>query len=237
MESVRIAIVEDDKSASDALLGYIEEYGVAEHETFEVGRYYTATSFIDAFKGNYDIVFMDIELPDGNGMDVVKRLRESNRDVIVIFVTNMAQYAVKGYEVRAFDFIVKPVSRYNFAFKLKEALETFRRRTDVAVWISNKDGKMRLSASKIKYIEVYKHVLVYHTVDGDFTSSGSLCALEEQLRSAFFASCNRCYLVNLRYVTSVRQLSVTVDGEELQISHLKRAAFMRALNAFLSGGD
>ena len=129
------------------------------------------------------------------------------------------------------------MSRYNFAFKLKEALETFRRRTDVAVWISNKDGKMRLSASKIKYIEVYKHVLVYHTVDGDFTSSGSLCALEEQLRSAFFASCNRCYLVNLRYVTSVRQLSVTVDGEELQISHLKRAAFMRALNAFLSGGD
>ena len=176
MESVRIAIVEDDKSASDALLGYIEEYGVSEHETFEVGRYYTATSFIDAFKGNYDIVFMDIELPDGNGMDVVKRLRESNRDVIVIFVTNMAQYAVKGYEVRAFDFIVKPVSRYNFAFKLKEALETFRRRTDVAVWISNKDGKMRLSASKIKYIEVYKHVLVYHTVDGDFTSSGSLRA-------------------------------------------------------------
>ena len=149
----------------------------------------------------------------------------------------MAQYAVKGYEVRAFDFIVKPVSRYNFAFKLKEALETFRRRTDVAVWISNKDGKMRLSASKIKYIEVYKHVLVYHTVDGDFTSSGSLCALEEQLRSAFFASCNRRYLVTLRYVTSVRQLSVTVDGEELQISHLKRAAFMRALNAFLSGGD
>ena len=103
MESVRIAIVEDDKSASDALLGYIEEYGVSEHETFEVGRYYTATSFIDAFKGNYDIVFMDIELPDGNGMEVVRTMRERGCASLVIFVTNLAQYAVKGYEVRAFD--------------------------------------------------------------------------------------------------------------------------------------
>lgn len=237
MESVRIAIVEDDKAASDTLFGYVNEYGAENSEKFETARFYGATAFLDAFKSNFDIVFMDIELPDGNGMDVVKRLREHDRDVIIIFVTNMAQYAVKGYEVRAFDFIVKPVNKYGFAVKFKEALECFRRKADTAVWISNKDGKTRLNASRIKYIEVYKHVLIYHTLDGDLQSSGSLCALEEQLKPAFFASCNRCYLVNLRYVTAVRQLSVVVDGEELQISHLKRSSFMRELNAYLSGSD
>ena len=237
MESVRIAIVEDDKTASDTLLGYIDEYGAENSENFETARFYGVTAFLEAFKGNYDIVFMDIELPDGNGMDAVKRIREHYRDVIIIFVTNMAQYAVKGYEVRAFDFIVKPLNKYGFSVKFKEALECYRRKADVSVWISNKDGKTRLSASSIKYIEVYKHVLIYHTTDGDLQSSGSLCALEEQLKPAFFASCNRCYLVNLRYVTAVRQLSVLVDGEELQISHLKRSTFMRELNAYLSGSD
>ena len=237
MESVRIAIVEDDKTASDTLLGYIGEYGRENAENFETACFYNAATFLSAFKDNFDVVFMDIELPDGNGMDVVKRLRGMGGDVIVIFVTNMAQYAVKGYEVRAFDFIVKPVVKYNFAVKFKSALECFRRKAEVPVWVSSKEGKMRLSASRIKYIEVYKHVLVYHTLDGDFQSSGSLCNLEEQLAPAFFASCNRCYLVNLRYVTAVRQFSVVVGGEELQISRMKRSSFMRGLNAYLSGSD
>lgn len=236
MESVRIAIVEDDKNMSDTLLGYIENYGVNNGETFEIRRYYTATTFYEAFKGNFDIVFMDIDLPDGNGMEIIKKLREHNRELIVIFVTNMAQFAVKGYEVRAFDFIVKPVNRYDFEFKFKEALEAFRRRADVAVWISNKDGKKRLWASHIKYIEVYKHVLIYHTTEEDYVASGTLSTIEDSLNRYDFASCNRCYLVNLRYVTKVQGLTVTVAGEELQIAHKKRSSFMRELNAYLAGG-
>lgn len=236
MESVRIAIVEDDGTASDTLLGFIEEYGAARSEKFEVSRYYTAASFIAAFNGNFDIIFMDIDLPDGNGMDVVKKLRERDRDVIVIFVTNMAQFAVKGYEVRAFDFIVKPVGRYNFEYKFKDALENFRQRRDAYVWISNKESKLRVKASSIKYIEVFQHVLVYHTTDGDIRASGSLSTVEDSLAGLGFASCNRCYLVNLRYVTAVRQFSVVVDGEELQISRLKRSSFMRELNNFLARG-
>lgn len=237
MEITRIAVIEDDKNASEKLCGYINQYGIENGQEFEISRYFTATLFLDAFRNNFDIIFMDIELPDGNGMDVIRKVREKDENVLVIFVTNMAQFAVNGYEVRAFDFIVKPLSYYNFCIKFSAVLECFRAKREVPVWISNKDGKVRLISSRITYIEVFKHMLIYHTLDGNFQASGSLTKLEERLAEASFASCNRCYLVNLRYVTEVRQLSVVVGGEELQISHLKRSSFMRALNKFLAGSD
>lgn len=70
----------------------------------------------------YDIVFMDIQLPDMDGMTASRRLRALDRDVILIFVTNMANYAVSGYEVDALDFIVKPVSYFPFTVKPERAL-------------------------------------------------------------------------------------------------------------------
>lgn len=180
---------------------------------------------------------MDIELPDGDGMEVVRRLREKDKDVIVIFVTNMSQYAVKGYEVRAFDFIVKPVSYGNFSVKLTGALECFRQKRGKDIWISNKDGKTRLRTSRVKYVEVVQHMLIYHTLDGELKASGSLGQLQEELAEEPFALCNRCYFVNLRFVTAVRQFEVLLGGEKLQISRLKRNSFMVALNDFLAGGD
>lgn len=117
---------------------------------------------------------MDIELPDGNGMEIARRLRKTNKRTLIIFVTNLAQYAVKGYEVRAFDFVVKPVSYYNFMLKFSAALDNLELNKDTEIWIKSKEGRVRLPASRIIYVEVLKHYLTYHTKDGDSTALGSI---------------------------------------------------------------
>lgn len=231
-----VAIVEDEKESAEKLRTFLERFGRECGEQFNIAHYPDAVAFLSEEHKKFDLVFMDIELPDVDGMEAAKRLRKTDPDVMIVFVTNMAQYAIKGYEVRAFDFIVKPVSYGNFSVKLRGAMDVLRARDGKYVWVSNMDGKLRLHTSAIKYVEVVQHMLIYHTTDGDIKASGSLNALETELADEPFALCNRCYFVNLRHVTAVRQFDVYLGNEKLQISRLKRASFMSALNDFLAGG-
>ena len=234
---IKIAIVEDDKEQADLLTQYLNKYGDENECSFEIKHFDRAEKFLENCNGNFEIVFMDIELPDGNGMDVVQKMRETDKTTLVIFVTNLAQYAVKGYKVRAFDFIVKPISYYNFSLNFPSALECLQANKDMEIWIKTKEGKVRLFASRIVYIEVMKHYLTYHTKDGNFTVLGSIDNVADELKGSSFSFCNRCYLVNLKYVTQVVQMQTMVDGEWLQISRRKRTDFLKDLNDYLAGGN
>ena len=163
-------------------------------------------------------------------------LRERDRSVTLIFVTNMAQFAVKGYEVDAFDFVVKPVGYSNVALTLQRALNKLDTRRDTEVLVTLSDSMVRLAASQIKYIEISGHRMVYHTTDGELYAYGNLKEVEATLGGGMFARCNNCYLVNLNYVRAVQGHTVTVGTDELQISRPRRKAFIQALNDYLGGG-
>lgn len=233
---IRVAIVEDETSVADNLKSYLAKYSKEYGKEIEVTRFDNAVLFIAAYQSNFDIILMDIELPDLDGMSAVRQLRKIDPNVLVIFVTNLAQYAVKGYEVSAFDFIVKPVSYFNFALKLSRAIGRLGTEREMEIWVSTRRGKKLVTVSTLKYVEVMKHVLIYHTTEGDVMGSGTLKGVLELLKGLPFALCNQCYLVNLRYVTEIIDYKVTVGGEVLQISSPRRKEFVRALNNYLAGG-
>lgn len=234
-ETFRVCIVEDNKEAREKLCGFLFEYGKKRNYTFNISSYADAFDFLEEFRGNFDFIFMDIELPDINGIEAVRRIRERDKRVIVIFVTNMAQYAVKGYEVDALDFIVKPVQFSAFSMKLDRAVERYNATQDKEIWITDGSKKRRLRTSEIKYVEVTHHNVIYHTLDGDYKSYDQLKNVCIALADLPFALCNRCFLVNLHYVTAIEELSVTVSGEKLQISRNKKKDFLNKLNEYLGG--
>ena len=230
---INVAVVEDENSAAELLLSYFNTFTEKKDEQFHIVRFSNPIDFLTGYKPNYDLVLMDIDLPDMNGMDASRKLRAIDKAVTLIFVTNLAQYAVTGYEVDAFDYIVKPVSYYDFAFKLERAVERIKRRDLTKIPITVNDAVKCLTPSDIKYVEVIGHKLIYHTLEGNFETTGSLKDLEKKLTNTDFAKCNNCYLVNLSYVTGLQGFTVTVAGEELQISHPRRKEFKRALNEYL----
>lgn len=234
-KNISICIVEDDVSALNTLIEYLEKYQLEHNVNFVIDEFSTAQTFINNFNSNYDIIFMDIELPGGNGMDLIREVRKVDKSVVVIFVTNLVQYAVKGYEVHAYDFIVKPITYYNFYVKLLNVLDHIKQKADKEIWISNKEGKTKILVSSILYIEVVQHMLYYHTTNGLYKASGSLNTLEDILKENHFALCNRCYLVNLKHVKAVKQNDVIVGDNVLLISRYKKNDFIKALNDYLAG--
>lgn len=227
---INIAVVEDEKAASDALVAYIGRYEKESGESFRIVTYPDAKTLLAEMEESrsgklYDIVFMDILLPYMNGMDASHALRAIDKTFVLIFVTNMSNFAVKGYEVGALDFVVKPVVYGSFAMKMDKAVAAVKGRgTDVMIRTAG--GLKVIPASDVRYVEVNNHHLVYHTADGELRVRKSMAAAEEELKGCNFAKCNVCYLINLDYVTEVDSETVTVGGDKLKISRAKKKEFM-----------
>lgn len=232
---LKIALVEDNDREAREVLGFIRKYSESDGENIDVTRFSDAVKFLADYASDYDIVFMDIEMPQLNGMDAARKLRKIDQSVVLVFITNMVQFAVNGYEVGAYDFIVKPVSYENFKMKFERILNKhradFRGRDELV--LPCKTGVKRISVSSLKYVEVIGHRLVFHTFDGDTEISGNLSDWESRLKGYNFSRCNNCYLVNLKYVGEVNATSAVVGAEQLLISRRRRQNFIDDLTVFL----
>ena len=231
-----IAVVEDSPADAQTAQSYLDRYAAEHNVTFEIKLFTDSAAFLAGYLPVYDLVMMDISLPGLSGLEAAARLRRMDQSVTLVFVTSLARYASKGYEVDATDFLVKPVTYPNFEAKLRRALTRCTHFADRQYVIPLSDGIYRIALSRIKYIETDGHTLIYHTTEGNIPSPGLLKDVEKGLDPRQFVRCNRCYLVNLAYAKVIREHTLIIDGDELQISRPKRKAFLAALNDYLGGG-
>ncbi len=225
----RIAIVEDDQGYRDTLFTYIKQYEQERDTAFEATPFEKADDFLAVYNGDYDIILMDIEMPGTNGMDAAEQIRKKDAQVVIMFITNMAHYAIKGYEVGALDFVLKPIQYLNFANKMDRAMQLVENRGSKPVMIQTGTGVKKIDSRDIFYVEIQNHVLRYHTKQGNFEVRGSLKNVEEELPKGLFAKCSNWCLVGLTHVAEIKDDTVIVEGEELQISRRSKKNFMTAL--------
>lgn len=183
----------------------------------------------------YDIIFLDIEMPLLDGMSAAEHIRQKDPDVILVFITNLAQYAIRGYGVNALDYVLKPIGYAAFAMKLQKACRILAGRETRYVLLTDEQESRKISVSNIRYIEVANHQLIYHTTEGDFFQFGTLRKLEDELGDSF-ARCNHCYLINLAYVDGTREDFVLLGGDTLKISRAKKKQFMQMLSDYCRFG-
>ena len=232
---IRIAIVEDEENAVKLLENYLTRFMAEAGESYTVKHYADPVAFLDKYEG-FDLVFMDIEMPHMDGMEGARRLREIDSEAKLIFVTNMAQYAAKGYEVEALDFVVKPVAYSDFSFKMKRAMNALRQSRSRELIINQPFGMVRMGSDGLMYVEVRGHKLTYHFVDKNIEARGTMEEAQRQLEELNFLRPHNCYLVNPKYIDRVQGYSLFIGSEELMISHPRRKQFLSELGEWYSRG-
>lgn len=231
----RIAVVDDDREFSAKLREYLEQYAKENDETFEIEVFYDGAEILKDYTPRYELILLDIEMPAVNGMEAAQKIREMDESVVLMFITNMAQYAIHGYSVGALDFVMKPISYYPFSMKIKRALKRVQKKEIPTILLTTSDGVKRLKVSQIYYVEIQGHMLHYYTEEGEFVMRGTLSSVEKMLPSSLFAKCNHWYLVNLMHVTEVRKNTTVVGNFELEVSRRNRAGFLKALAEHMGG--
>lgn len=138
------------------------------------------------------------------------------------FVTNMPQYAVQGYEVNAFDYIVKPVQYFPFSVKLSAAIQLMQEEA-FSIIIPGDDEEVLVKANEVIFIEIRDHWLYIQTKEDEYRMLGSLKEMEVKLKDHHFIRCNKSYLINLQYVTRMKSDNITLHGNyQVKMSRARR---------------
>ena len=232
---MRVAVVEDEKEQREQLQTYITQYAQEAGMSIEVELFPSGRELLEGYSSKYDVILLDIEMPEIDGMETARQIRTQDEEVVLMFVTNLAQYAINGYGVGALDFVLKPVNYYTFSVRFARAIARARQRENGQILLNLPDCVRKINTQQIYYVEVQNRMLHYHTELGEFVLRGTMQSAEHELERYHFVRCNHWYLVNLSHVTEVRRDMVLVEGAQLEISRRNRTAFLTALTEYVGG--
>ncbi|MCR5515497.1 MAG: LytTR family DNA-binding domain-containing protein [Lachnospira sp.] len=232
---LNIALVENDSDDAKTFCEIAGEFFSQNNEQYKINVYTSAEVFLHNYSHQYQMIFMDIELDGMNGMDAAHKLREIDTDVLLIFLTNLAHYAIAGYEVNAADYILKPLSANAFSLKMPKVMAIIKQQSKKTITVLSKGEMHTFTTDELYFVEILSHRLYYHTVSGVYDSRGTISDAEEDLYPYHFRRCNNSYLVNLKFVSSIEGNDVKVGPNVLPISRPKKKIFINELTNYLGG--
>lgn len=232
--SFRVAVVDDEATARAKLLEYLERYQRETQQVFDIRVFEDGAALIANYRPIYDIILMDMRMPAVDGMSAAEAIRAVDSHVVLIFVTNLAQYAVKGYRVGALSYLLKPVTYFSVAEELSRAIRTLRAREAESVLVGSGSELHRVVLGDIVYVESKKHRNIVHTLSDSFGYLGALRDLDEMLSGHGFFRINSYYLANLQHVLGVAGHDARMsNGDVLKVARARRRDFMAALTDYL----
>ena len=232
---MNVVIVEDDVFASNMLVSFFTDYTIEKGREVKIDCYNSPQQFLDEFKSQYDLVLLDIQMPGLSGIQVAEKIRQTDENIIIVFITEIAQYAIAGYKVRAMDYILKPVSFYDFSYMVDNAFKIIKSREQKSIVVTSKQCLVKILISSIYFIEVQNHKLYIHTNSETYETWASLSSIESELPQEMFSRINSGVTVNLNHVLSVNNDSVILPCGELPLSRRRKKEFCSNLARYFGG--
>lgn len=234
---LHVAVVEDEGIYREKIKGYIERYAQEHDLQILTSVYEDGSQIVEQYTQGFDILLLDIMMKGMNGMETAEKIRQVDDTVVLMFITQMAQYAINGYSVGALDYVLKPIDYESFSLRFARAVDRAQSRSGGTIMLSTASGVVMIRTRDIYYVEIRDHILYYHTVNGEYTVRGTMQEAERTLSPYSFVRSNHWYLVNLAHVSEIDKNIVVVGEYHLEISRRNRTEFMKAVANYMGGNS
>jgi len=234
---IRIAVVEDEPEQVVLICSLLKRYRQDSDNEFSVQTFSDGDEFLDSFApGAFDVLLMDIQMRRIDGLTTAKKARSLDSRVVIIFITNIIQFAVQGYSVQALDFLVKPIDYATVAAKMNLAIDEVKKKRVVTVCIKTVSGMLVLDLNEIVCVELLARKLMIHTIAASYQCNETLQGIEELLADPRFFRCHAAFLVNLHHVKRVDKSTALVGDHQVPVSRHRYKGLLDSLTTYLGKG-
>ena len=223
---IKVAFCDDDMTVLGELKGLLDRYCVKRSQEIEYAAFYSSLELLaEIEKGvRYDILFLDVILPNENGISIAKEIRQYDSVVKIIFLTSSSEFAVQSYTVGAYFYQMKPIWEEHFFRLMDSAISECRKEQRHSLILRCKSGVTRIDLGRLEYCEVLGRTLLFHMDNGRILESiGSMDKLYGQLSQyENFVRPHRAYLVNMEYIQKISYKAITMENRaEIPMPHGK----------------
>ena len=232
---MKIAICDDERDCLENINQVILSCS-SEMPIMSISQFIRGSDLLDCYAAQqrFDLVFLDVEMPELNGLQVGEKIRDLDRDIIIIFLTSHKQYVFESLRLDIFDYLIKPVESKVVQDVLSRVYKKYREQHHI-VNLRWKSASYTLAVSDIVHIEGYNRHTVFYTINAKYECVGSLNEFEAMLTSYGFLRCHQGFLVNMKYIESVEKDNIKItNGLIVPMSVRKKQKCLRTLNHYLT---
>lgn len=226
MKNLLIGICESSATDIDLMIQYLKIAEACLSMDFDIHTYSTGKSLLDSYCPVFDIIFLNLPLPDVDSKTLLEQLRQRDAYVSIILTSETSELSPIGYEYSAKNYYVKPLWYSKILTELKNHLADDNILFKPYIWISNQQGIYKLYLNKLRYIETSNRKLIFHYRSEQISYNGQLTDFQKKLSDDFFR-CNNSYIVNINYIEQIipdisRYKIYLVTGEHIPLSRSKK---------------
>lgn len=240
---MQVMICDDEIVYREAIYNAIQNWQCSSgHQDIQISVFSSSKELYECFEQQVhaDLLFLDIEMPrEISGLDLARRIRDLNNNIIIVFVTNYDEYVYDGYEVNAFRFLRKPIVEKDIFFCCSYVYNRLFCRPEDSITFSFKNSQMVLRFSEIQYIEAQSHTLFIYCSNHNepIKTQMRLSDLYAILPSKLFSYCHRSYIVNVSYIRIItRSRIVLLNGITIPVSRTYVELLNNTFDFYFRGG-
>lgn len=223
---IKVAFCDDDMSVVDELKGLLNQYCTKHNREITYDAFYSSLELMAEIERGvrYDVLFLDVILPNENGISIAKEIRQYDSVVKIIFLTSSSDFAVQSYTVDAYFYQMKPIWKEHFFKLMDSAISQCQKEQKRSLILRCKSGITRIELDRLIYCEVIGRTLLFHMENGQILEgAGSMDKLYEQLSQyENFVRSHRSFLINMEYIQKISCRAITMENlEEIPIPHGK----------------